>query len=806
MQDMELYLDALNEPQREAVLENSAPLLVLAGAGSGKTRVITTKVAYCVKELGIAPWQILAVTFTNKAAQEMRQRIQVMLPEVDISDTNIRTFHSFGAWLLRRHGERIGLNPNFTIYDDDDSLSLLASCYPDHKKKELDPIMRAISRAKDMGLTPDDDLSDFKVDQRFAQMFQAYENKLRRVGNVDFADLITRSIELLDSCPDVQQWVHHRFKIVLVDEYQDSNVAQFNLLKLLVGPSSFICVVGDDDQSIYRFRGAEVQNILSFPDVYPGTKIIKLEQNYRSTSSILAVASEVIAHNKGRHPKTLWTENGKGTPPRLIYVEDDRAEAEQVAHIMKADGRYDDSAVLYRTNAQSVAFETCFSRLSIPYKVVGALRFYEREEVKDAIALIYLELNPGDEVNWRRMVNKPPRGIGDGAQDKILAHATTTDGNIIEAMRKAVASGELSGKAVNGAKDFLRVYDEATKRLDSGENADFAEYLIRESGLLELHQKSDELNKTARTENLEALVSAIAQYPSGREGVGAFLEEAQLDPTTLGREDPSEKPGVTLITMHNTKGLEFDRVFIAGLEEGLFPGRARESDEDMEEERRIFYVSVTRARKELYLLSAKRRMIWGHTNYQLPSRFIDEIPQDLLTIQGIRPGSGLFGGWGGGSRENGLDGYAGYGSLGEKRARTSIRYGEDGEASWRKHGSDDYWAGGGRKKGVPSNLIVSNPTKPAGAKSVLLKKGLNGVPVPPPKSAKELAASEEHPMADDAQHFPLGQRVYSDSYGAGEVVQVKDRNGKEIIDVRFDSGRKATFISRYASLEKIGND
>lgn len=805
MQDMDQYLDALNAPQREAVLENSAPLLVLAGAGSGKTRVITTKVAYCVKELGIAPWRILAVTFTNKAAQEMRQRIQVMLPEVDISDTNIRTFHSFGAWLLRRHGERIGLNSNFTIYDDDDSLSLLASCYPDHKKKELDPIMRAISRAKDMGLTPDDDLSDFKTDQRFAQMFQAYENKLRRVGNVDFADLITRSIELLTTCPDVQEWVHRRFKIVLVDEYQDSNVAQFNLLKLLVGPSSFVCVVGDDDQSIYRFRGAEVQNILSFPDVYQGTKIIKLEQNYRSTSSILAIASEVIAHNKGRHPKELWTDNGKGTPPRLIYVEDDRAEADQVARIIKADGRYESTAVLYRTNAQSVAFETCFSRLSIPYKVVGALRFYEREEVKDAIALIYLQLNPSDEVNWRRMVNKPPRGIGDSAQDKILSHTEETDGNIIEAMRKAVASGDLSGKASSGAKDFLRVYEEAAKRLDNGENADFAEYLIRESGLLELHQKSDELNKTARTENLEALVSAIAQYPSGREGVGAFLEEAQLDPTTLGREDPSAKPGVTLITMHNTKGLEFDRVFIAGMEEGLFPGRASESDDDLEEERRIFYVSVTRARKELYLLSAKRRMIWGRTNYQLPSRFLDEIPQELITIQGTRPGSGMFGGWGGSSRESGFDGYAGYGSLGEKRARTSIQYGESGNSSWKRQSSDD-WAGGGRKKGIPSNLIVSNPSRPGGTGSVLLKKGLNGTPVPPPKPAKGLESPAACPEADASKSFPLGQRVYSDNYGAGEVVQVKDRNGKEIIDVRFDSGRKATFISQYASLEKIGND
>lgn len=789
MSDSERYLSTLNGPQREAVLENSKPLLVLAGAGSGKTRVITTKIAYCIEELGVAPWQILAVTFTNKAAQEMRQRVQVLLPDIDAGEVNIRTFHAFGAWLLRRHGQRIGLGSDFSIYDDDDSLSLLASCYPDHKKKELDPVMRAISRAKDMGFTSDDDLDGFSVDKQFPQKFRAYENKLRRVGNVDFADLISRSIELLSTCPDVQKWVHNRFKVILVDEYQDSNIAQFNMLKLLVGPSSFICVVGDDDQSIYRFRGAEVKNILSFPDVYPGTRIIKLEQNYRSTSSILAIANEVISHNKGRHPKNLWTDNGTGTLPRLIYVDDDRSEADFVARIVKADGRYDQSAVLYRTNAQSVAFETCFARLSIPYKVVGALRFYEREEVKDAIALIYLQLNPGDEVNWRRMINKPARGIGEGGQDTILSHVAE-DGDIIEAMRRAVSSGALSGKASAGAKEFLRVYDEAARRLEGGENADFAQFLIRESGILEMHRKSDELNKTARVENLEALVSAIAQYPSGREGVSAFLEESQLDPTTLGREDRNDRPGVTLITMHNTKGLEFDRVFITGLEEGLFPGRAQESDDDLEEERRIFYVSVTRARQELYLLSAKRRMIWGRTNFQLPSRFIDEIPPGMLTIQGARPGSGLFGGWGdSGANDSSTQGYLGYGSLGEKRARMSIRYGEE------------QWAGGGRKKGLPSNLIVSDPTRPPGAKPVRLQKGFSS-----DKAAIRSESDGEKPEGESDRHFPLGQRVYSDSYGPGQVVLVKDRNGKEIIDVNFDSGRKATFISRYASLEKIGND
>ncbi len=372
LSSIDSYIEQLNDKQKEAVLENSAPLLVLAGAGSGKTRVITTKIAYAIDRLGISPYEILAVTFTNKAAREMKERVTAMLPEVDVSKMHIRTFHSFGAWLLRVYGSHIHLSNNFSIYDDDDSLSLLSGIYPSSKKVELKPIAKSISLAKDMMLPVDgNDLDRVRRGIDFPKQYAAYEKRLREVGNVDFADLISRSIELLNPQLPVASTLHNRFKMILVDEYQDSNIAQFQLLKALVGPHTFICVVGDDDQSIYRFRGANVEHILTFPDVYPGTKIVKLEQNYRSTEGILKVATSVISHNKGRHEKVLWTDKKGGNNPTVFYVEDEKSEALRVAKEIKKDKQYDSTAVIYRTNAQSLAFETLFQREKIPYKVIG---------------------------------------------------------------------------------------------------------------------------------------------------------------------------------------------------------------------------------------------------------------------------------------------------------------------------------------------------------------------------------------------------------------------------------------------------
>jgi DNA helicase-2/ATP-dependent DNA helicase PcrA len=732
-------LDQLNEQQRKAVLENSHPLLVLAGAGSGKTRVITTKIAYAVEQLGIAPYRILAVTFTNKAAKEMKDRVHSMVQgSFDIQQCNIRTFHSFGAWLLRRFGSEIGLGSNFSIYDDKDSLSLLASCFPNYKKKELDPVMRKISYAKDRGLGPSDNLSSLGVDATFKRMFETYERKLHQVGNVDFADLIVRSNELLDSSTSVLNWVHNRFCMILVDEYQDSNLAQFNLLRKLVGPHCFICVVGDDDQSIYRFRGAEIKNILSFAEQYANAKTVKLEQNYRSTQHILAVANSVISNNKARHPKALWTANTKGTKPTLLYVQDEQDEALRVASIVRQDRNYNESAVLYRTNAQSVAFETVFKRLGIPYKVVGALQFYEREEVKDALSLLFLLTNAKDEVNFKRMINKPARGIGPGALETILSYSLAGEGDLLRMLQKAIEANALSAKAKAGAVHFIRMYEHAHTMLREGELVDCVNFLIRESGLLEHYLNQDRLNSTSKAENLEALVNALSSYDSSADGLQLFLEQLSLDPTTLGTEDPRDKEGVTLITMHNTKGLEFDRVFVSGLEEELFPGRSSESEEDVEEERRIFYVAVTRARNDLYLLCARSRKIWGKTNFQTPSRFLEEIPSELCKTEGKR----------------------------------------SPQVSYREPVVKPHWGTGG------GNLI---------------QQGFG-------KKAKVFSMNTEHQQTKGSVLFPVGQRVYSDSYGEGEVTSLKMSGDREVIEVCFSTGRKATFISKFAQLEKIGGE
>lgn len=616
-------LGKLNEPQKEAVLDFQHPLLVLAGAGSGKTRVITSKIAYAISEVGMRPWQILAVTFTNKAAREMQGRISQMLPDGETQGLEVRTFHSLGAWLLRRYGSLVGLSSTFTIYDDEDSLQLFASLYPNAKKQELRPYLKAISKAKDRGLDPDSrelegvsrQLPDFRT------RYRAYEKALRESGCTDFADLIGRTNELLRDNPDVRQNLQRRFRLVLVDEYQDSNGSQFELLHHLVGPTTQVVVVGDDDQSIYRFRGAEIRNILHFPEDYPGTRTIKLEENYRSTKSILRIASSVIKNNKGRHEKTIFTNNEDGQLPELFSSLDARDEALRVASLIQSDRNYDSTAVLYRTNAQSLDFETTFQRLGIPYQVIGALRFYDREEVKDVLSILAFILNPKDRISFSRIVNKPARGIGKSTIEKIIQSDPD--------LKVALETAGLTGKAGKGAAEFLSFIKEAEAMLDENRSAgDFANFIVVKSGIKGLYESETDPNiRRGKLENLEALVNAIALSAPGREGIASFLETITLDNTTLGTDDPSLKEGVKLMTMHTTKGLEFDRVFVTGLEDQMIPGdRDVSSSDDIEEERRLFYVAVTRARKQLYLSYALSRMKWGSYSNEDPSRFLREIP------------------------------------------------------------------------------------------------------------------------------------------------------------------------------------
>ncbi len=649
------YLAGLNPEQLEAVLHEDGNLLILAGAGSGKTRVITTKIAYLIAERGLAPESILAVTFTNKAAAEMRERACSIEPAC--ARANLRTFHSFGAWFLRRNAAAAGLDRDFTIYDDDDSTTLLRAAFPELSRPEAGKLASAIARAKDYGLTPDaPDLERGFGGKDFRRRYAEYEGRLRQTGNVDFGDLISLPVRVLEREPAIRERVHARFRVIMVDEYQDSNVAQFELLKALAGPEAYVCVVGDDDQSIYRFRGAEVRNILSFPEVFPRTAVVKLERNYRSYQSILDIASRVVENNEGRLGKTLRATRTGGEKPTLAVLRDHDEETAYCIRVIDAHlrtgGSFSDVAILYRTNAQSLAFERAFPPAGIPYRLVGALRFYEREEVKDALALLALASNPRDEVAFRRVANKPARGVGDASLEAVVEAAFLGDGDLVAAAAEARAK---SAKARAGLAAFAALMQKLAERLaapaladDGGRALDddapgpsgpppvapgaerlsaVVEYAVRESGLLQYHKDQDDIAGSQKTANLDELVNAASDYPATREGLAAFLEAVELDRAMSSGEVSQD--AVTLITMHNTKGLEFPVVVIAGMEQGLFPRDDDEGD-DLEEQRRLFYVALTRAKDELHITYCRRRLFRGRIMEYQPSRFLAEVPKELL--------------------------------------------------------------------------------------------------------------------------------------------------------------------------------
>ena len=665
------YLKGLNPEQLEAVLHDQGNLLILAGAGSGKTRVITTKVAWLIRERGLAPESILAVTFTNKAAAEMRERACAIEP--DCARANLRTFHSFGAWFLRRNAEAAGLDRDFTIYDDDDSTTLARAAFPDLSRPEASGLATAIARAKDYGLSPDapDLESRFRL-REFRRRYAEYERRLRATGNVDFGDLIAMPTALLEREPAIRDRVHARFRVILVDEYQDSNVAQFALLKALAGPGSYVCVVGDDDQSIYRFRGAEVRNILSFPDEFPGTKVVRLERNYRSYQAILDAAGSVVEKNAGRMGKTLRAERDGGQKPVVAVLQDHEEEAAYClrvvdAHVRKG-GSFSDVAILYRTNAQSLTFERHFPANGIPYRLVGALRFYEREEVKDALALLALASNPRDEVAFRRIVNKPSRGVGDTSVEAVVESAYASGGDLVAASSKAVVK---TAKTRAGLAAFASLMEALSARLEkdapaddtdaggdyAGEGPDVTapsperslarpvEWAVKESGLLEYHRDQDAVAGTQKVANLDELVNAASDYRASRAGLAAFLEAVELDRALSSGEGSAD--AVTLITMHNTKGLEFPVVIVTGMEQGIFPRDDDEGD-DLEEQRRLLYVAMTRAKDELHLTYCRRRLYRGRVMEYYPSRFLGEIPAKLLRPFGGKADLGAataLGGW-----------------------------------------------------------------------------------------------------------------------------------------------------------------
>ncbi len=644
--DLQEALAGLNPAQRQAVLHQDGPLLILAGAGSGKTRVITVRIAWLIEKLGVDPRSILAVTFTNKAAGEMRARAASLVGSA--AEVTIRTFHSFGSWMLRRNADAAGLPRGFNIYDDDDVVTLLHTLYPEHKRATLGRYAHMISRAKDYCLTPEEDLSAISEDPELPGMYRRYQERLREIGNSDFGDLIMRPVQLLESDQVVAGRMRSRFRHILVDEYQDSNVAQYRLLRLLCDDATAVCVVGDDDQSIYRFRGAEVRNILSFPEIFPDTTVVRLEQNYRSTAPILNLAGAVVAQNSDRLGKELFTERPGGELPRLVLLpdqDDEVAWAIDRVRRSEREGENGETAILYRTNAQSRAFETALLREGIPYRIVGSLRFYEREEVKDAVAFLRLLANRRDEISFRRVINKPARGIGPKALQHIIDCLAHAEGDLCRAAGYAIP--KLSRKAGTEAAAFVRIIEGLDRFLDGGSGDDLGALLketLELSGLARHHEEQDEVAGTQKLQNLEELGNAASLYPPTREGLIEFLEAIELD--SARRDVDDEDARIVLITMHNTKGLEFDRVIITGLEEGLFP--RNDDPAELEEERRLFYVAVTRARDELTLTSCRSRRIHGRFMDLLPSRFLGEIPRELMEVDSSGYAGGFGGGGGGG--------------------------------------------------------------------------------------------------------------------------------------------------------------
>ena len=635
--------DLLNPEQKEAVFHYEGPLLILAGAGSGKTRVLTHRVAWLIEEKQVNPWNIMAITFTNKAAGEMRDRVETMLGGA-LGGVWVATFHSTCVRILRRYIDRIGFGTNFTIYDGDDQKTIIKEIC---KRFQIDTklyrerfFMAAISAAKDELLSPDDYAKQVHGDtrkQKVAEVYREYQKQLRASNALDFDDLIFRTVELFQKDAEVLEQYQDRFRFIMVDEYQDTNTAQFKLVSLLAAKYRNLCVVGDDDQSIYRFRGANIQNILSFEEVYPDAKVIRLEQNYRSTQNILTAANEVICHNEGRKEKKLWTANGDGDKVRFRQFLNGFEEAEYVAGMISrkvgaGKWRYGDCAVLYRTNAQSRMFEEKFLFANVPYKIVGGINFYGRKEIKDVLAYLKTIENGQDDLAVRRIINVPKRGIGATTINRVQEYANTEDMSFYDALRVAGTIPGV-GKSVAKLDGFVQMIQTMRSKQPYYSVKELIEDVLEQTEYRKELMAEGTEEALDRLANIDELLNKAASYAEHAENpsLGGFLEEVALVADIDNLEEDADH--VVMMTLHSAKGLEFPVVFMVGMEDGMFPSYMSISSEDpadLEEERRLCYVGITRAKETLILTSARQRMVRGEIHYNRVSRFIEDIPKEVL--------------------------------------------------------------------------------------------------------------------------------------------------------------------------------
>jgi DNA helicase-2/ATP-dependent DNA helicase PcrA len=643
----ERYLADLNPAQREAVLATEGPLLVVAGAGSGKTRVLTYRVAHLIHACGVKPNEILAITFTNKAAGEMRERLEDLLGPVARSIW-ILTFHAACGRILRREAPRLGYRTNFTIYDQADQVRLTKACL---EELERDPkrfvprgIHAQISAAKNQLVTPAEyaeRVASF-YDQTVAEVYDLYQRRLFASNAVDFDDLLMLTVQVLERFPEARERWQKAFRYILVDEYQDTNHAQYRLLQLLAEKHRNVCAVGDPDQSIYAFRGADIRNILEFERDFGETRTVALEQNYRSTNSILQAANSLIEHNRERKPKNLWSELGEGEPVRVLEVEDEHAEARfvaaEIALLVEQGWSSSEIAVFYRTNAQSRVLEDVLVRQGVAYQVIGGPRFYERAEVKDVMAYLQAIDNPYDSVSLQRIANRPRRGIGDASLARLQAHADAHGISLWEALGQAEEAGIAAAplRAVQQFHGLLRSLQAGALELEVPE---VVERVLERSGYMEALRAERTIEAQGRMENLQELVGVAQEYQHTAEepSLSGFLQEISL----YSDQDAirGEQSLVTLMTLHNAKGLEFRAVFMIGLEEGIFPHARSIEEQGLEEERRLAYVGMTRAKEQLVLTHASARSLWGSRSYNLPSRFLDELPDDRVERHRLQPAS-----------------------------------------------------------------------------------------------------------------------------------------------------------------------
>ncbi len=770
--------ELLNPKQKEAVFCTEGPLLILAGAGSGKTRVLTYRIAHLIEDEGVNPWNIMAITFTNKAAGEMRERVDQQV-QFGSESIWVSTFHSSCVRILRRHIDFLGYDTSFSIYDTDDQKTLLKQILKvmqlDSKLFKERAVLSQISNAKNELITPEEFLlnnSGDYHDRKVGEVYQEYQKRLKQNNALDFDDLIMKTVELFQNNPQVLEYYQDRFRYIMVDEYQDTNTAQFRLIDLLAGKYKNLCVVGDDDQSIYKFRGANIGNILNFEQAFPGATVIKLEQNYRSTQNILDAANAVIRNNRGRKEKTLWTANGEGDKIRFKQFDQSYEEADFIVKDILAKGYpYEDCAVLYRTNAQSRLLEEKCVAYNVPYRLVGGVNFYQRKEIKDVLAYLKTIANGRDDLAVSRIVNVPKRGIGATSIGKVTIFASANGYSLYDAMLRAKVVPGL-GKAAEKIGTFTDFIEEMRGRMKQQDYTikQLLEDVLEESGYRRELEAEGEVEGQSRLENVEELVNkAVAYWEKAEEpSLDEFLEEVALV-ADVDQLDQSESR-VTLMTLHSAKGLEFENVYLSGMEDGLFPSYmtiVSDDRSDLEEERRLCYVGITRAKKHLTLTSARMRMVNGETRYCKVSRFVEEIPEELLETSRLEPKrSGIS------AREKleGLGADAGLPWNQPKKPAGVSKFGRS-ENTYASKTSSLF---SGSQTSAGSSFTAKNPG--FGKAFTVEKQGLD---------------------------YVAGDRVSHVKFGQGTVKEIKDGGRDYEVTVEFDRvGTKRMFAS-FAKLKKL---